>query len=92
MNISLQMIAAWAVSFLLGGTASPVIEWLKNKLGWEDGNATILTAVASTLFAILSLWANGEILPGTLGFADFPSVLFLVGVGATVVFRKWIKK
>ena len=90
--MNLQLIAAWVLSFLLGGTASPVIEWIKNKLGWANGNALVLTAVGATLFAILSIWASGELLPGTIGWADFPAVLFLVFKGAAIVFRKWIKK
>ena len=90
--MDLQQVAVWIVSFLAGGTASPLIEWIKNKLGYENGNAVILTAVAATIFTILTILASGELAPGTVGWDDFPGILFLVFQGAAVVFRKWIKK
>lgn len=90
--MTIQQIAVWFTAFLSGGIASPIIQWLKTKLGWEDGNAYFLTIVAATLFTILSMVASGELLPGTVSWAQFPAVLFLVLQGAAITFRKWYKE
>lgn len=90
--MDIQQIAVWLLSFLSGSVASPIIQWLKLRLGWNNGNAYILTIVAATLFAIVSMIASGELLPGSVTWSQFPAILFLVLQGAVVTFRKWYKE
>ena len=90
--MTIQQVAAWLLAVLAGGVASPVIEWVKTKLGWANGNAKILTAVAAVLFTLLTVWANGEILPGTIGWADAPVIFLVILEAASITFRKWFKE
>lgn len=91
-TLTLQLVASWLISVLSGSTASVVIQWVKTKLGWENGNAWLLSAVGAVLFSFLSLWATGRLLPGTVGWGNFLDVLFLVGATSWGFFRKWYKK
>ena len=44
---------------LLGG--KPLIDWLKEKLGWEDLYVAILAAVVAVVVAVAELFLAGEL-------------------------------
>jgi hypothetical protein len=76
MTIDLVFIAS-AIIAAIGGVV-PFTQWLKGVLGWSGWKAFLLNAVLSVIGAVLTLWADGQLLPGTIGWENFLEVFMLV--------------
>ena len=65
----------------IGGVV-PFTQWLKGTLGLNGWRALLLAATASTLGAILTLWADGQFLPGAAGWGNVVEVAVAVFLAA----------
>lgn len=79
-QLDLQTLAVMVLT-AVGGVV-PFTQWLKSRLGAKGWKALLLSAVASTIGAILTLWAGGEFLPGGAGWGNIVEVAIAVFLAA----------
>jgi len=83
-------ILRYVIMGIIALLGSPVTQWLKNKLKWEDRYALALTAVIAGIFAL------GEmLLSQVIGWKDFTLANFPVIFGAVftlgTLYYQWLK-
>ena len=86
--MNLQEFATYVFAILAGmGGVVPVVNWLKNKLNATGFWALLLTVVSSVVFGILSLWQNGDLLPGSVSWSNFSELVLTVFFASQVYYR-----
>jgi len=92
------MTAETLALFLSGLVASPLIQFVKERLGWEGAKAEWLSYIVCVVLALISLLASGEL---TLAFVTSEPVTFIAQLGvlfaavlglATIIYNAKFKK
>lgn len=89
--MSSEQIALLVVGTLLGLFEEVrIVDFIKNRLGWEDVSAKLLAAAVSVLVSFAGLFVSGEIGLADFTLANFPYVFAPVYALAELVyfFRK----
>jgi len=79
-------ILKYVVMGLLGLLGSPLIDWLKNKLGIQDRLAVLLTGVVATVLAFAELFLAGSLTLEMFTLENFAVAFTAVYTAAQVWF------
>lgn len=85
----LTQLATMLVGAIVGwGGVPAVVDWLKAKLGWHGEAAAVLAWLVSALFAFLSLFAVGQILPEHFTPDALPGLVLMVLLASQVAYNR----
>ncbi|MCP5016882.1 MAG: hypothetical protein GY938_16680 [Ketobacter sp.] len=75
--MDLQNIAIWIVS--MSGGVVPATQWIKGVLGVKGWKANLLSAIGAVIGAIITLWADGQLLPADFaGWGDVSAIALAI--------------
>ncbi len=87
--MDLQQLAIIILS-AIGGVV-PFTQWLKGLLGWQGWRALLLSAVVSVAGAVLTLWAEARLLPGTVSWTNSLEAFITVFLAAQAFYLASVK-
>lgn len=86
--MTLEQIAGYALMLLASaGGVVPLTNWLKEKIGASGFWALLLSAGVSVVAGILTLWEQGQLVPGSVSWGNLTETAFTVFFAAQVFFR-----
>lgn len=82
-----QEIFTILITLIIGVLGSGVTEYLKNKLGWDEKAAVILTGVIAAVLGALQVLLSGEFGFGDLTWENLPALFGLIFTAATLYYK-----
>ena len=86
----MQQVALIIIAALGGGAGIvPLVNGIKERLGWSGPAAVALTVAASIVMGVLISWSQGEFLPSGITWETvIPTLIGILGA-SQVVYRWW---
>lgn len=75
------------ITLLIGVLGSGLTEYLKNKLGWDEKAAVVLTGVVAAVLGALQVFLSGAFGFGDLTWETLPALFGLIFTAATIYYK-----
>ena len=87
METGIQELILWLLAVVTGLIGMPIVQFVKNRLGWEDNAALLLSGAIATVLALVQLFATGALGLGDFTLANFALVFTTVMTAANVFYE-----
>lgn len=64
-------ILVWLITIATGFVGIPIVQFIKNRLGWDDNWARLLTGTIAVLFTLAELFITGQLAWADLTMTNF---------------------
>jgi uncharacterized membrane protein YeaQ/YmgE (transglycosylase-associated protein family) len=82
-----QEIFTILITLIIGVLGSGLTEYFKNKLGWDEKAAVVLTGVIAAVLGALQIFLSGAFGFGDLTWETLPALIGLIFTAATLYYK-----